>query len=156
MKYNLLQVAQNIFANLYLLTNPNQSNGSVNIVLILIRCRFVLFKFSFCSVPVPSAPPSNAKAVGKTSTSCLVSWNEVPKQFQNNLILGYNISYILYQTQDTNYVVVPGQLTNTKEINGLKKFSKYNVTLTAYTDKGMGNDSSVAHLTCETLQDGKS
>ena len=105
---------------------------------------------------MPAAPPADAVAVGNSSTSCRITWGNVPLKFQNGLILGYNITYLKVGDSDTamKYIVVNGNDANNTGIPGLLKFTTYTITVAAFTNKGRGNGSTYANTTCQTLEDG--
>jgi protein sidekick len=106
---------------------------------------------------VPGAPPSNIQASGNSPTSCRVQWGEVPEDLHNGLILGYNITFLKENEPDTalEFVVVEGVLSNTTNLIGLGKFTKYNISIAAFTVKGPGNESGLISTECQTEESGK-
>ena len=83
----------------------------------------------------------NVRGHNTSSTSILVTWDEVPAAHQNGIILSYTITYqSLAQNQNgsktVDYAVNPTQLT------GLKEYVNYSITVFASTLKGNGPASS--------------
>ena len=88
-----------------------------------------------------------------SSTSILVSWDEVPAGQQNGIITGYTITY-QSQTENRNGNVFAGPNDRQKNIMGLKEFVNYNITVFASTVKGDGPHSSPV-LVVRTDKDSK-
>ena len=88
-----------------------------------------------------------------SSTSILVSWDEVPTEQQNGIITGYTITY-QSQTENNNGNVSVGPNDCQMNITGLKEYVNYNITVFASTVKGDGPHSSPV-LVVRTDQDGK-
>ena len=86
------------------------------------------------------------------STSLHVSWNEVPDAYKNGIIRGYKVHYIEV-TDGSSFTrnLLPRQLW--LRIDGLRKYTLYNVTVLAYTVKG---DGIVTSKELKTDQDGMS
>ncbi|XP_031573985.1 uncharacterized protein LOC116307805 [Actinia tenebrosa] len=103
---------------------------------------------------VPGAPPSNVRVRGNSQTSCLVQWGQVPVALQNGLILGYNITYLKQDdpSAELKFVLVTGALSNTTELLSLEIFTKYNITIAAYTIKGLGNETGLHATECMTWE----
>ena len=101
----------------------------------------------------PSAPPANVKGENSSSTSILVQWDEVPENDKNGIIKGYNITYKDWRTgvEKTQTVDAP---TKQVELEGLNEFTKYNISVLAFTLKGDGPPSST--ITVTTDEDSKS
>ena len=76
-----------------------------------------------------------------SSTSILVSWDEVPADQQNGIITGYTITY-QSQTENHNGSVSVRPNDHQKNITGLKEYANYNITVFASTVKGDGPRSS--------------
>ena len=100
----------------------------------------------------PSAPPANVKGDNSSSTSILVQWDEVPENDKNGIIKGYNITYKDWRTgvEKTQTVDVPNRLI---DLTGLNEFTKYNISVLAFTVKGDGPVSST--ITVTTDEDSK-
>ena len=88
-----------------------------------------------------------------SSTSILVSWDEVPPDQQNGIITGYTITY-QSQTQNDNGNVSAGPNDRQDNITGLKEYVDYNIRVFASTVKGNGPQSSPV-LVVRTDQDSK-
>ena len=76
-----------------------------------------------------------------SSTSILVSWDDVPADQQNGIITGYTITY-QSQTENHNGSISAGANDRQKNITGLKEYVNYNITVFASTVKGDGPHSS--------------
>ena len=100
----------------------------------------------------PSAPPANVKGNNSSSTSILVQWDEVPENDKNGIIKGYNITYKDWRSgvEKTQTVDSPNREV---ELEGLKEFTKYNISVLAFTVKGDGPLSST--ITVTTDEDSK-
>ena len=100
----------------------------------------------------PSAPPANVTGNNSSSTSILVQWDEVPENDKNGIIKGYNITYKDWRTgvEKTQTVDAP---TTQVDLTGLNKFTKYNISVLAFTVKGGGPPSST--ITVTTDEDSK-
>ena len=72
-----------------------------------------------------------------SSTSISVSWEEVQAELRNGIITGYNIAYQSQTENDNGWVQVG---PNYREVNltGLKEFVDYNISMVAFTVKGIG------------------
>ena len=72
-----------------------------------------------------------------SSTSILVSWEEVQAELRNGIITGYNITYQSL-TENDNGTVEAGPNDHQANLTGLKEFVKYNISVVAFTVKGDG------------------
>ena len=88
-----------------------------------------------------------------SSTSILVSWDEVPADKQNGIITGYTITYHS-QTENHNGNVPVEPDVREKNLTGLKEYVNYNITVFASTVKGDGPHSTPV-LVVRTNQDSK-
>ena len=86
-----------------------------------------------------------------SSTSILVSWEEVQTELRNGIITGYNITYQSL-TDNDNGVVLAGPNDRQANLTGLKEFVKYNISVVAFTVKGDGPPSVIV---VRTDQDSK-
>ena len=100
----------------------------------------------------PSAPPVNVKGNNSSSTSILVQWDEVPENDKNGIIKGYNITYKDWRTGVEKTQTVDAS-TRQVELEGLNEFTKYNISVLAFTVKGDGPQS--ATITVTTDEDSK-
>ena len=100
----------------------------------------------------PSAPPANVKGKNSSSTSILVQWDEVPENDKNGIIKGYNITYKDWRSgvEKTQTADAP---TRFIDLTGLNEFTKYNISVLAFTVKGDGRLSST--ITVTTAEDSK-
>ena len=104
------------------------------------------------SISEPFGPPQNVQGQVRSSTSILVTWDEVPAEQQNGIITGYTITYKSQTENENGSVQVNGSVRQT-ELTNLKEFVKYNITVFASTVKGDGPDS--APIVVRTDQDSK-
>ena len=100
----------------------------------------------------PSAPPANVKGNNSSSTSILVQLDEVPENDKNGIIKGYKITYKDWRTgvEKTQTIDAPTRQVDLTELN---KFTKYNISVLAFTVKGDGPPSST--ITVTTDEDSK-
>ena len=100
----------------------------------------------------PSAPPANVKGINSSSTSILVQWDELPENDRNGIIKGYNVTYknLTSEVEKTQTVDAPTRQVN---LTGLNEFTKYDITVSAFTVKGGGPPSSA--ITVTTDEDSK-
>ncbi|XP_074632381.1 uncharacterized protein LOC141890705 isoform X2 [Acropora palmata] len=84
----------------------------------------------------PSKPPDNFKVVHQGSTKLRASWNKVPKCCQLGIIRGYHVTL----TDPSNASVHETRTTENliQIFTNLKKFHLYNVSVVAFTSKGVG------------------
>ena len=87
-----------------------------------------------------------------SSTSNLVTWNEVLPDDRNGIITSYNITYKSQTENDNDNVQVNGSVRQT-ELTNLKEYVNYNITVLASTVKGDGPASDV--IVVRTDQDSK-
>ena len=97
--------------------------------------------------------PQNVRGYNTSSTSILVSWDEMPADQQNGIITSYTITY-QSQTENHNGSVSAGPNDRQKNITGLKEYVNYNITVFASTVKGDGPRSTPV-LVVRTNQDSK-
>ena len=88
-----------------------------------------------------------------SSTSIIVTWDEVPADQQNGIITGYTITY-QSQTENHNGNVSARPNDRQRNITGLKEYVDYNITVFASTVKGDGPHSSPV-LVVRTDEDSK-
>ena len=85
----------------------------------------------------PDGAPQNVRGPNSSSTSILVTWNEVPAAQQNGIITSYTITYHSQTENDNGNVQVNGSVRQT-ELTNLKEFVKYSITVFASTVIGDG------------------
>lgn len=106
-----------------------------------------LVAFSFL---VPTSPPLDVNGTKENSTSITVSWGSVPIQHRRGVIIGYVVTVVEHGGgSETQYNASNRSLN----IGGLKKFTFYNITVSARTSKGISNASAVFRI--QTAEDGK-
>ena len=87
-----------------------------------------------------------------SSTSILVSWEEVQSELRNGIITGYTITYQSL-TENDNGIVKAGPNDHQANLTGLKEFVEYNISVVPFTVKGDGPRSLIV---VRTDQDSKS
>ena len=93
------------------------------------------------------------RGLNTSSTSILVTWNEVPADKRNGIITGYTITYQSQTENDSGNVQVNGSVRQT-ELTNLKEYVNYNITVLASTVKGDGPASDPV-IVIRTDQDSK-
>ena len=46
--------------------------------------------------PVPNLPPANIRAIGASSSSINITWDAVPKDGRNGVVLGYKVRVLKF------------------------------------------------------------
>ena len=100
----------------------------------------------------PDGAQQNVQGQNSSSTSILVTWNEVLADDRNGIITSYNITYKSQTENDNGNVQVNGSVRQT-ELTNLKEYVKYNITVLASTVKGDGPASDP--IVVRTHQDSK-
>ena len=85
----------------------------------------------------PDGPPQSVQGQNSSSTSILVTWNEVLPYDRNGIITSYNITYKSQTEIDNGNVQVNGSVRQT-ELTNLKEYVNYNISVLASTVKGDG------------------
>ena len=85
---------------------------------------------------VSSAPPENIKMKNTSSTSLLVSWQQIPLRQRNGIITGYKIDYRETKTLNWASETVAKQMS--VEITGLEKYRWYEMRINGRTSQGVG------------------
>ena len=75
-----------------------------------------------------------------SSTSILVTWDEVPADQQNGIITGYTITYHS-QTENDNGSAPVDANDRQKNLTNLEEYVNYNIAVFASTVKGNGPSS---------------
>lgn len=93
-------------------------------------------------------------AFNTSSTSINVTWEPVPDDHVNGIVLGYRLFYKQADKaiNDFSNLTVNSSIFDI-EINGLKFYTKYELRLLAFTMVGDGNISEPVN--CMTDEDGK-
>eukprot|EP00731_Ephydatia_muelleri_P012812 Em0007g122a len=85
------------------------------------------------SSAAPSAPPNNLTEVTKTSSSMTISWEEVPCQDQNSVIVEYRVIYGAVTSGVGGTVATSGR---TLTVNGLSPYTNYSIEVSAVNSDG--------------------
>lgn len=103
-------------------------------------------------VSVPTSPPVNvsAKADEKNATLISVHWGQVPLADRRGEISFYSVAVIEHKGKEINELNVTGFNAT---ISGLKPYTSYDVTVTAWTSKGASNASEKKQV--QTAEAGK-
>lgn len=111
----------------------------------------------FCSPPpaAPSAPPQEVHLVSLSSTSLKVSWVAPPAASRHGAIVRYTVSYQALAGEDTERHEVTGIGADATSyvLEGLEKWTEYQVWVRAHTDVGPGPESSPVKM--RTKEDGR-
>ena len=105
---------------------------------------------------VPGKPPQNITLKNSSSTSILVRWEPIPKDYVHGILLGIKLFYrsaprdnsIVFSSRArrateeewseyTSITLPPNALSY--EMTFLKKFTNYSVVILGFTSKGDGN-----------------
>ncbi len=100
----------------------------------------------------PAAAPENVTGHNSSSTSILVTWDDVPAAEQNGIILTYTITYESLTQNHTSSATV-NFTDHQTNLTGLRKYVNYSITVFASTIKGDGPASDPIFVT--TDQDSK-
>ncbi|XP_028832631.1 receptor-type tyrosine-protein phosphatase F-like isoform X4 [Denticeps clupeoides] len=91
----------------------------------------------------PSAPPQEVHAISLTSTSIKVSWAAPPAASRHGVIVRYTLSYQATNGEDTERQEADVMADATSYVlEGLEKWTEYQVSVRAHTDVGPGPESS--------------
>ena len=102
-------------------------------------------------ISVPSGAPLDIKGIATDSTSLEISWNPPPLEHQNGFIKHYTLKY-REKGQRAKFVTVDGS-KKSFVLHRLKKFTAYNVWVSASTKMGEGPYSE--RKTFTTAEDGE-
>ena len=99
----------------------------------------------------PDGAPQNVTGQNTSSTSILVTWEEVQAELRNGIITGYNITYQSLTENDNGFLQASPN-DHLANLTGLKEFVEYNISVVAFTVKGDGPPSVIV---VRTDQDSK-
>ncbi|XP_025832144.1 Down syndrome cell adhesion molecule-like protein Dscam2 isoform X2 [Agrilus planipennis] len=108
----------------------------------------------------PSGSPTDIRAEAKSSTELVVTWEPPPKESWNGNLLGYHVGYqelpserLVSPTQGYVFktVDVRAQYSGEAVLQGLAKFTSYNIIVQAYNSRGSGPASEP--IVAQTLED---
>uniref|UniRef100_UPI003AAD0770 receptor-type tyrosine-protein phosphatase F-like isoform X2 n=1 Tax=Centroberyx gerrardi TaxID=166262 RepID=UPI003AAD0770 len=96
----------------------------------------------------PSAPPQEVHLVSLTSTSLKVSWVAPPAASRHGAIVRYTVCYQAMAGEDTERHVVTGIGADASSyvLEGLEKWTEYQVWVRAHTDVGPGPESAPVRI----------
>ena len=89
------------------------------------------------SLSEPDGAPQNVTGQNTSSTSILVTWEEVQAELRNGIITGYNITYQSLTENDNGFLQASPN-DHLANLTGLKEFVEYNFSVVAFTVKGDG------------------
>lgn len=105
-------------------------------------------------LPGPTNPPDNVEVIVTSSTSIMVTWDEVLSIDQNGLITEYEVQSIPLETFSS---VIGVEMLNTTglfyALENLEEFENYSISVRAYTIVGPGPYSDP--IIMQTFQDGE-
>ena len=96
-----------------------------------------------CLIAVPSQAPWNLTVTAISSTSIAVAWQLPPVDSRNGIIRGFRL-YLKkkgFVGLSANITITNGTIHNT-EVNGLDKYTEYELQMLAFTSVGDGPRSS--------------
>ena len=91
-------------------------------------------------------------AANDSSTSISVTWESIPEEHRRGVIIKYTVTITEADTGNVTTAEADGW-NNSIKIDGLKKYTLYNVTVSASTSKGTSIESNVSQI--RTDEDGK-
>ncbi|XP_066547933.1 protein tyrosine phosphatase receptor type Fa isoform X2 [Amia ocellicauda] len=96
----------------------------------------------------PSAPPQDVHAVSLSSTSIKVSWVAPPAGSRHGAIAQYTVAYQSVSGEDAERHEVSGLAPEASSyvLEGLEKWTEYQVWVRAHTDVGPGPESPPVHV----------
>lgn len=102
----------------------------------------------------PSAPPQEVQLASLSSTSLKVSWVAPPAASRHGAIVRYTVSYQALAGEDTerHEVTGIGADATSHVLEGLEKWTEYQVWVRAHTDVGPGPESAAVKM--RTKEDG--
>ena len=107
----------------------------------------------FFTYPVPDKSPTNVTAYDTSSTSINITWQPIPSDHVNGILLDYNVIYRRIDKPNDNIsmVTVNSPVLHT-ELSGLGKYKQYSIQVAGRTAAGLGNFSEPVFV--RTEQDG--
>ncbi|XP_048832208.1 receptor-type tyrosine-protein phosphatase S isoform X3 [Brienomyrus brachyistius] len=102
----------------------------------------------------PSTPPQDVKCGSPSSTTLLVSWRPPPAESQNGALAGYSVRYQAAGAEAGAEPLDEPTVAPSSEqvlLQGLEKWTEYQVTVAAFTSMGSGPESQP--LLCRTDED---
>ena len=102
----------------------------------------------------PDGAPQNVTGQKTSSTSILVTWEEVQAELRNGIIAGYTLKYRSL-TENDNGIVKAGPNGRQANLTGLKEFVEYNISVVAFTVQGDGPPSVIVVRTDQDSESNK-
>ena len=84
---------------------------------------------------IPTCPPHNVTLENITSTSVLLTWDELPQHCSNGIIIGFNISLTRMRYGTTEHIHT---MLNMSELQNLASYEYYCMQVSASTQVGIG------------------
>ncbi|KAK3732804.1 hypothetical protein QZH41_017706, partial [Actinostola sp. cb2023] len=100
---------------------------------------------------LPRIPPPNFTVVPDSSTSLRLSWDKLPLELTNGVMVGYVVEYNNTNKSIADNATYPTQTTSAV-LTGLRKFNYYRLRIIAQNIKGFGRYWS-SYLTVRTNED---
>ena len=94
--------------------------------------------FNFLHSTAPSRAPELVAAHNTSSTSLVVKWSHVPKQYYHGKPIGYNVIYGVLDMECEFKFVSVNYTTNTTTLKGLGVYTMYVVNVSAVSSGGVG------------------
>ncbi|KAL4608298.1 receptor-type tyrosine-protein phosphatase F isoform X3 [Arapaima gigas] len=96
----------------------------------------------------PSAPPQEVRLISLSSTSIKVSWVAPPADSRHGAIVQYTVAYQAPKGEDSERHEVTGIKADATSyvLEGLEKWTEYEVWVRAHTDVGPGPESPVTRI----------
>ena len=104
-------------------------------------------------VSVPEAPPQNISGYNISKSEILVSWEPVPKDKVNGIVIAYNVTYSKIGGGPHSGCKIFNGSRSYGVIDGLLPFTVYSLNVSASTVKGQGPASPA--ITVKTEEEGR-
>ena len=112
---------------------------------------YIVHLFMFISVP--SQPPTIFKLTATSSTSIAASWQLPPVYARHTTITGFKLFYTKKGSGvSVTTLTISGELTLSRNVTGLDKYTEYEFQVLAFTSDGDGPKSSLQVE--RTMEDG--
>ena len=149
------------YASYFELTSGQTRSFAFDTLVLFIRSWFTYLCFSYLrplffplKSSVPDQPPSNVTSYNTSSTSVNVTWQPIPLDHRNGILLGYHVRYRRHdKANDTISLVTVNNSSLHAELDGLGKYKKYAIQVAGSTVAGLGNFSEPVFV--RTEQDGE-
>jgi hypothetical protein len=90
---------------------------------------------------VPTKAPDNVTAISRDASSILVTWQQIPQQYQNGILLGYIVFFRKTGSKKWKRHKISTADRYSYVINGLLPVESYIVAVAGYTRNGTGKKS---------------